>query len=269
MVHKRHSLRRARVLAMALILAAVMTAAPAVVAQSDRDAAWQQMLESITVLSNLSLVRDAVETLNEGGAEADALRADPGEYLRRGGLKLEETDLILMVDMEANPALTPYDENDGDGGDAFALTEVGIAFSGPESGVIIRRKIPVDAPSQSFEASAVDLTLWMEQSLEYIALVVNRLSEESEERMDFFLADPTEFFVQEAVGDRQLGTGITFSLLEQAMLVGYDLRHGDETDEPKILPNEGHSEPGTVTISIGYVSEQWALFVELTRISEF
>ncbi len=267
MVHKKHSLRRARILTMALILAAATVAtAPAAVAQSDRDAAWQQMLESITVLSNLSLVRDAVEILNAGGAEAEALRADPGEFLRRGGLKLEETDLILLVNMDANPALTPYDEDDGD---AFTLTEVGIAFSGPESGVMIRRKVPVDAPSQSFEAAAVDLTLWMEQSLGYVALVVDRLSEENEERMSFFLADPTEFFVQEAVRDRQLGTGITFSLLEQAMLMGYDLPRGGETDEPQILPNEGHSEPGTVTISIGYVSEQWALFVELTRISEF
>jgi len=254
-----------------LFLGLLCTGAGGALAQADRDAAWQRMLEGITLLSNLSLIQDAVTIVNAGGTEADALRADPKDFLRRGGLKLEDEDLVMLIDLASNDALTPTGDGAAPPGrEEFALSEVAIAFSGPERGVLIRRKLPLDAPMQSFESAAVDLTLWIEQSLGYIAEVVHRLeSEEDAGRIEFFLAAPTEFFVEEAVRDRKMGTAITFSFLEQAYLIAYDLRRAGDTEVPQFVPEDVLSEPETVTIAIGYASDNWAFFVELAQISEF
>lgn len=271
MCHKRHHRSSRSTLAAILTIVLLLTSVPQALSQEDRDAAWQQMLEGITVLANLALIRDAVIVLNEGGPDAETLREDPGEFLRRGGLKLVEDALVFLLRMENNPALTPPREQAGDPQEGFALTQVAIAFSGPQSGVLVRRKIANEtAARQSFEGSAIDLTLWMEQSLGYIARVIHRLNQEEDtERMDFFLAAPAEFFVEEAVLDKQLGTGITFSFLEQAALVAYDLARAGDAEVTQFFPEDQHSEEGVVTISIGYVSEDWAFFVELARISQF
>ena len=261
--------RRRTVLVPVIVVILCVSVLPTA-AQSDTDAAWQRMLEGITVLSNLALIRDAVETLNAGGEDARALIANPKEFLERGGLAIDEGALVLVIDMVSNEALTQPAGTLGDAEDGFALSEVAIAFSGPARGVLVHRKVAVDATPKSFEEAAVDMTLWIEQSLGYIARVVHRLEEEDDQgRIDFFLAAPTEFFVEEAVEDKELGTGITFSFFEQSHITAYDVSRASGTEEPKFLPPDLLSEPGTVSIAIGCASENWSVFVELAKIDEF
>lgn len=255
------------------VLSCVSPGAQGVAAQ---DNVWDQIVEKVYEIS-LSSLREAVMVLRSGGPDAEALWSDPNAFVRSRDPGIREDALVMIIDMVANKALTPASDveyatstqpfsSPAWAGD-YRLTEAAIAITGPERGLLIRRKMPVGRADQSFAEEATDLTFWVESSLRYIVTVMGRIEEEENlDRLEYFIAAPGEFLFEEAVRDGEWGRGLGQAFLEQAHILSYDVPRADGTDTLMFIPPGLLSKPGTVVVAVGFVDEEWCFVLELASI---
>lgn len=261
-----------RILAVAVAVVLFCSMVYSVAGEEDT---FQSVIVRITALSNLKLLEDAIIALDAGGEAADAIKESPQQFLQDSGLSTGEGDLVLLVNTDTNEALTPFPGVLGAVPEGFALSNVAFVFAGERRGIIVQRKVPSDAPPQPFEEAATELTLWSGDSLEYLAKVVhwvNGLDEaddESRDQLDFFFLAPVEYIVERAVEEKQLGIAITFPFLEAAHIIAFDTGRITDPDAGRFVPAEPFALSEEVVIGIGYVSMDWAIFVELTTFSDF
>lgn len=249
---------------------------PAWQGSAAQETVWDQIMEKVYEIS-LSSLREAVMVLRSGGTDAATLWSDPNAFMRSRDPDIREDALVMIIDMVANKALTPASDveyatstqpfsSPAWAGD-YRLTEAAIAITGPERGLLIRRKMPVGRADQSFAEEATDLTFWAESSLRYIVTVMARLEEEDDlDRLEYFIAAPGEFLFEEAVRDGEWGRGLGQAFLEQAHILSYDVPRADGTDSLMFIPPGLLSRPGTVVVAVGFVDEEWCLVVELASI---
>jgi hypothetical protein len=252
----------------AVLLAVGMLIAATGAAAAVESTTWQEIIESITQLSDLAVLQDAVEILTVGGPEAEILKADPGTFLRESGLPIGGTEDpsgsdVLLIDMTTNKALTPAAQDLAtSGAEDFRLSEVAIAFIGPTRGLIVQRRIPIDAPEQTFEEMALSINLFLGESMDFLANTVHEMEMETDPALlEFFFEDPEGFVAQRAYEQRVLGTAITFDVIEQSNMTAFDI--GLDEDAKFQADRIPLAEPGTVSIALGYATGDWSLFVKL------
>ncbi len=263
-----------------LLVGMLLAGSPAHRGCAEEDLLWDQILQKVNLMG-LEFVRDAAMLLIGGSDEAGALLSDPMAFIQRKYRLVETLDRVIIIDMVSNRALTPGPEREHaqeDGASALAtpaapdyvLSEAAIAITGPERGVLIRRRLPTERGGMSFAEEIESLTVWMEPVLDYIAQVIGCLEGEQDlDRVDRFLNDPADFLVQEAVQDGELGAKYmsSVSFLEHAQLVSYDRLRGESSEDPMFIPDGLLSAPGTVVIAAGYVDELWSIVVQLAQIN--
>jgi hypothetical protein len=263
-----------------LLVGMFLVGSPAHQGSAEEDLLWDQIVQKISLME-LEFVRDAAMLLIGGSDEAAALLSDPMAFIQSKYRLVETLDRVIIIDMVSNRALTPglgRDLAEEDRVSAFAtpatpdyvLSEAAFAITGPERGLLIRRRLPVDRGVMSFAEEVERLTVWIEPVLDYISKVIGCLEgEQDSDRVDRFLNDPADFLVQEAVQDGELGGKYMscVSFLEHAQLVSYDRLRGESSEDPMFIPDGLLSAPGTVVIAAGYVDELWSIVVQLAQIS--
>ena len=91
---------------LAVAVAVGLLCSPALWA-ADAEDTFESLITRITAFANLKVIERAVTTLGAGGAEADRIKEDPQPYLAANGLDADPEDLVLLINMDANQALTP------------------------------------------------------------------------------------------------------------------------------------------------------------------